>query len=320
MDKFKLKIEDKQLYLFLDNNQIAMNIKENTNKITKTIPCEVIYMGQVTEVDILENYIHLIDSSVSKIYIDKNNNTSVIMLPSKKLFFPDIVYLALCMFANFFQSENKYFLQSSVVKYDDEKSIMFIGEPNSGKTTLSVKLALTGNWDLISNDNVLVKMNEKSLNSIAGTKSVQLRLGGIKMFFPNLLPLINEKDKLNSRNEWDIKIYIDHILKNEGVSYADKSNISDIYFISTNQSNTLSIRDRELIDKKLLIYEQLTKQIRSNRYVFTSLAYPLPSFENEQYLLERYKMAESIATNVGIYELKGDVDKAVYQLRKKYEK
>ena len=36
--------------------------------------------------------------------------------------------------------KNCYFMQSSVVKYDDEHSIMLLGDPNAGKTTMAYSL------------------------------------------------------------------------------------------------------------------------------------------------------------------------------------
>lgn len=320
MKKFVVTIDNKKIFLFIDSEKIGNEFIFSDKKIIKTIPSEVLYLGEVSEIDEFENYLFYKNSNIKSIKINKENNISNLSLSEEHLFFPDLVYLILCMFANIFQNESKYFLQASVVKYDDNKSIMFIGEPNSGKTTMLSKLLLSGNWSLVSNDNVLVGLEADKLSTIAGTKSVQMRYGGIKMFFPEILKKIDLPVDLNEKNEWDVKIYIDSFLKSIGVKHEDKSIVTDIYLISTNKSENINIRKRESIDELLLMYEHLTKQIRSNRYVLTSFDYPIPSFENEKYSCERYNMAKKILQSTNFYDLKGDVDHAILRLRKAHEK
>ena len=75
-----------------------------------------------------------------------------------------------------------YFVQSSVVKYDDTHSIMLLGDPNSGKTSMAYSLMKNYGYSLISNDNVLINSNK----TICGTKDVQMRYGAIKLFFPEI--------------------------------------------------------------------------------------------------------------------------------------
>lgn len=320
LEKFKFTIENRNIFLFTDSKQVRETLINKSETLTKTIPCKVAYLGIVDSIDEPNNYLYYTISSKCNVKVNKELNISELSLSEINLFFPDLVYLIMCMFANIFQNENKYFMQASVVKYNDKESIMFIGEPNTGKTTLASKLLLTGNWSLISNDNVLVGLKNNKLNSISGTKNVQLRYGGIKMFFPEINLNNLNIEEIGKRDDWDIKIYIDDYLKKKKVVYAEDSFIKDIYLINTNKSQEAIIRRKELIDEILIMYEQLTKQIRSNRYVLTSFDYPIPSFENENYAIERYQTAKTIIENTGIYDLKGDVDQAVLKLRKKYEK
>lgn len=55
------------------------------------------------------------------------------------------------------------------------------------------------------------------------------------------------------------------------------------------------------------MYEELTKQIRSNRYVLVGLDYPIPSFEDEKYAQARYQMAKTIVNSASFHDAKGSV-------------
>ncbi|HHW69222.1 MAG TPA: hypothetical protein GX747_02620, partial [Tenericutes bacterium] len=289
----------------------------NSDTITKTIPVKIEYVEETDNIAENENILVYKNCSKTSVDIDVKNNISFLSMPEDNLFFPDIVYLAIGMIANKLQKEQKYFIQSSVVKNEKGNSIMFLGDPNSGKTTLASKLILTGNWSLVSNDNVIVKLEKDKLVTIAGTKSVQMRYGAIKLFFPQLLDKINTPKEIDTRDEWDIKIYVNDIFKEIGVKYSDESVVSDIYIINTVKNGDIFIREREAIDRNLLIYEHLTKQIRSNRYALTSFDRPMPSFEQEEYMQARYDMAKIISNSINIYETKGSVDNIIENIKAK---
>jgi len=317
--KFKIVVDNQTIYLYIDCVLTANALKTDFLKFTKTIPCEIFYLGDVKNILENQDYVFYKDSDTKFVSIDVEKNVSLLSLPKEKLFFPDIVYLIMCMFANKLQKENKFFMQSSVVANDDT-SIMFVGNPNAGKTSLASKLLMTGNWSLVSNDNVLVSMENDKFISLAGTKNIQMRYGGIKRFFPSILSLIPQPEDLHLRDEWDIKVYVDSFFKDFGISTIDKTHITDIYFINTYQASELIIKEKEEIDQLLLIYEQLTKKIRSNRYVLTSFDYPVPSFEDIKYAEMRYQMAKEIVKTTNVSELRGCLDQAVLELRRKHEK
>ena len=72
----------------------------------------------------------------------------------------------------------------------------------------------------------------------------------------------------------------------------------------------------ERIDEILLMYEHLTKQIRSSRYALTGFNFPLPSFENEKYLQNRYEISKQICESTNIYDARGTVDTLTRRLKK----
>ena len=320
MKKFAIIVDDKRVFFFIDSEKIANGLISSDKIITKTIPGTVVYLGEVPGIDEGKDYLFYQNSSVKFVNINREDNVSVLSFPEEQLFLPDLVYLLMCMFANIFQAENKYFLQASVVHYNEsESSIMFIGEPNSGKTTMLSKLLLSGNWSLVSNDNVLVGMEENSFSTFAGTKSVQMRLGAMNLFFPGLSEQVELPPDIESRDEWDVKVYIDDFLQSLHIGKVDISPVTDIYLINTGKSNTMSIRDREDIDQLLLLYDAFTRQIRGSRHVLTGFGYPMPSFENERYAQCRLALVQQVLQAVNIHDLRGDVDEATLMLRKNHE-
>lgn len=318
MEKFEIRVNNlAKIYLYTDSEMVKNEILFKENKITKTIPASVRYIGTVDSVSENADYIIYIKGQKSVVNIDKENNISFLSLPENELFFPDLVYLAIGMLANSLQKKSLYFMQSSVVKYNDNGSIMILGDPNAGKTTIAYKLMALYGWSLVSNDNVLVGLEDNQFKTYGGTKRVQMRLGSINLHCPELkdkIPPLKPSDL--EKSEWDVKVFIDDILESNGAKYADESTITDIYLVDTILSNKLFIREKEGIDKILAIYEHMTKQIRNNRYALVSFGCPLPSFEDEKYLQARYDMSKNIAACTNVYEAKGDIEQIVKRLKR----
>jgi len=318
MEKYLISINDiSTLALYTNINSINTKMQNNIESLTKTIPAIVKYCGKVSSITEDRNYITILEFDKKIINVNKDTNTASLFSPQDNFFFPDFVYLAIGMFANDLQSKGYYFVQSSVVKYDDKHSIMLIGDPNAGKTSLAYSLMKNNNYKLISNDNVLVTMKDGNLLTCCGTKMVQMRYGGIKLYFPEILPYVSVDEEDRKRDDWDIKLYIDKYLKERGFEFSDDSIVTDIYNITTFKSGDTFIRKREKIDEILLIYEHLTKQIRSSRYALPGYEYPLPSFEDERYLKERYDLATKICDNTEVYDARGTIDELSKRLVKK---
>ena len=317
MKKYVINIKDlSKLYIYTDMNKVCNKLSVSRN-MSKTIPATIECLGDVENIVENENYIVLLKSNTNYIEIDKERNISTLFALEDSFFFPDLVYLALCMFSNDLQKKRLYFIQGSVVKYDSNHSIMLVGDPNSGKTSMAYSLMKEYGYKLISNDNVLVDSNK----TVCGTKDMQMRLGSIKSIFQEILPFIKIDRDDENRNDWDIKVYItDYLIKNGFDISADESTITDIYNLSTYNNGGTFIKQREPIDELLLIYEQLTKQIRSNRYAIVSMNYPLPSFENEYYMKQRYDIALQMSNSINIYDAKGSIKTLTRKIGEKYEK
>lgn len=317
MEKLVIKINDlSKISLYTDIKSIITKLLNDISSLTKTVPAEVEYCGEAHEISENENYITILSFNKKMIDVNKEKNIANLFSPQDNFFFPDFIYLLIGMFANDLQKKDYYFVQSSVVKYDDEHSIMLLGDPNAGKTTMAYSLMKNYGYSLISNDNVLVHMSDGNLKTSCGTKSVQMRYGGIKLYFPEILPYVKLEDEDKNRNEWDIKVYIDEYLKNQGFHFSDDSIVTDIFNITTFKNGDTFIRSRERIDEILLMYEHLTKQIRSSRYALTGFDFPLPSFESEKYLQNRYEISKQICESTNIYDARGTVDTLTRRLKK----
>lgn len=318
MDKFIISINGlSELALYTDVDSIINKLLHKPESLTKTIPVNIVYYGKVSNIMEEENYIAINSFGKKIINVNKEQNSAHLFTPKDEFFFPDFVYLAIGMLANDLQRKGYYFIQSSVVKYDNQHSIMLIGNPNAGKTSMAYSLMKNNGYKLISNDNVLVSVDGDKLKTHCGTKTVQMRYGGIKLYFPEILSFVNVDEEDVGRDDWDIKLYIDDYLKSKGFAYADDSIVTDIYNITTYKSGDSFIRSRERIDEILLIYEHLTKQIRSNRYALTGFNFPLPSFEDERFLQQRYNMAKTICENTDIYDAQGTIEELSRRLVKK---
>lgn len=318
MEKYIIDVNGiSQLALYTDIESINLKMHNSMEALTKTIPARIVFCGEVSNLTECSNYITIFEFNKKIINVNKDLNIANLFSPQDEFFFPDFVYLAIGMLANDLQRKGCYFLQSSVVKYNDSNSIVLLGDPNAGKTSMAYNLMKNNNYKLIANDNVLVNVENGKLKTLCGTKTMQMRYGGIKLYFPEILPnvIIEEEDK--NRDVWDIKVYVDDYLRDNGFQYDDNSIVTDIYNISTFKSGDTFIRNRERIDEILLIYEHLTKQIRSSRYALTGFDFPLPSFEDKKYLQDRYNMAKEICENTHIYEARGTIDELSKMLVKR---
>ncbi len=312
MVKFCFIILDKKIFFYTDSKKCIEKMNEKKS-ILKTMPCEIVCLGETSSVLETENVICFLNTDEKNIRLDKEENMAFLFGKEEELFFPDIIYLAMGMFANVFQNEGKYFLQASAIKYNDSDSVLFLGDPGSGKTTIAYLIFRELGGKLISNDNVLVGMDvDGDFSTFVGSKSVQMRLGAIKLLLPELLEGINIPK--SDKNDMDIKLNMDKKLKNMGLEYADNSKVKNICLINTLKDSDAMLFQKELVDSRLKIYEHLTKQIRSNRYVITSFDYPLPSFEKDEFLQKRYDLTKKIVDDVNIIEGRGDVHQLVKKL------
>lgn len=319
MNEYILKLKNlAEIRIYSDIDSVNHKLEAHKS-VTKTIPVDIVSKGVVKEIDTNENYITVLKGYEKKVLIDVDKNTAHLftnMEDTEEFFFPDLVYLAISMFANIMQRKGYYFIQGSVVKYDDIHSVMFIGDPNSGKTSMAFNFIEEYRCSLISNDNVLVGIENNELKTIAGTKPMQMRYGAIKTSFPTILPTVEIDKTDQNRNPWDVKVYVDEYLKNINCQYADDSIVTDIYNIKAYKTGETFIKGKEQIDERLWIYEQLTKQIRSNRYVLVGYDYPIPSFESNEYMQERYNIAKQVTEITNIYDATGTVKELTKRIGK----
>ena len=170
MEKFILSVGDlSSISIYTDIEKVSKKLSE-TNQIKKTIPVTIKKCENANTIEEQNNYILILKNDKKYVDINKDLNIANILVKPEELFFPDITYLTIGMLANDLQSKGYYFIQSSVVKYDDEHSVMIVGDPGSGKTTMAYSLMKEYGFKLIANDNVLVSLTDNGLETYRGTK------------------------------------------------------------------------------------------------------------------------------------------------------
>lgn len=316
--KYDFIIADCCIHLYTDVSSVIKKIDTEPRTVLKTIPCNITKCGHFDQIVEDKNCVFILSGNEKMMDVDKEKNNATLISPVGEFRFPDFVYVLLGLFVNLLKDEKKYLLHSATVVDDNNRSIMLVGDPGSGKSTLAYHLIRNYNYKLISNDTTVLSMQDDKLRTITGTKQMQLRLGAVKLYFPDLLPSLEKED--STKNEWDCKPYINNILEAANVEFADESIVKSIFHITTAKDTELAIREEEEVDKRLYIYEQLIRQIRSTRNLIVGYNYPLPSFETEAVNLDIAALSKKIVDTTAIYDIRGSINEVAKEMVKRHEK
>jgi len=258
----------------------------------------------------------IFDSTLHNLEYDKNNNTSCVYSKEEKIRIPDITYIALIMFSKILQEKDKYLIHSSVVKYNYNDALMIVGDANAGKTSMAFKLIKDYNCKLISNDHAIIGLEDNKIKVYAGTKEIQMRLGALKMYFPDLCKKIND----NSENIWERKLVVNDYVDNSyfTTTEEDYSTLTDIFNISVYKNGDTFLRRKEDIDQLLFLYNNLSRHIKGTYNLIAGFNYPMPSIETQESLRNLADNCKIMSENCNIYEGKGTLDELSKTMIKKY--
>ena len=319
MKKIKFNIYDySTISIYTDINEVATEFIKHKDKIIKTIP--------ITDIKIEENKKESIDNNNS-IYIlhGQNNNISFdvysnsIFVSTKKdkIRIIDYIYMLLEMFANDLANTNKYLLHSSALKYDDNKSILLVGDANSGKSTLAYNLISKYDMQLISNDHTLIGQKNSVLTTLSGTKALELRYGVINKYFPTFKHLIND---CTQEELWSKKIVVNDYIEDYMISSIDQTIVSDIYHVDLCENGKCFLKTKDYIDQRLFLYEHLSKQLKGTYNLITGYDYPMPSIETPERLKTLNDQIKNYLQNTKVHMCKGSLDELSKAMVKKLEK
>lgn len=285
MQKVNISCGSVNVLMATDSNEIINFFLHNRESVWETIPGVDVKMVD-NDIELREPYIIYIDSNDREVTIDAKTNKAIIKFPVKKLFFPDLVYLVLSMMAKELNKTSKYFIHCSIVEKNN-KGIMIIGDPGSGKTTLSLYLSMNKNFSFVCNDRALLEFVDGVPYVTAGTLETCIRIGVIPQFFPMLMKKVNTSDL---ENPWNSRFYLDPEFKNLGIKIKSRTPITHVLFTLTYPTTAIQTRLEKYDNSKrqdvsiLKTMGCFSQYIRADNNMLISAEYPFPSFDTTELL------------------------------------
>lgn len=319
MKIIKLKIHNySTISIYTTIDEVANEFAKNKYKIIKTIPITDIKIeDSINEFVDNINTMYIVQGKDNTINFNVDSNSILITIKDKKIRILDYIYMLLQMFSNDLSNTKKYLLHSSALKYDDDRSILLVGDANSGKSTLAYNLISNYGMQLISNDHTLIGKEDSVLKTFSGTKPLELRCGVIDKYFPDFQFLIKDTPK---EELWSKKIIVnDHIDKNM-ISSNDKTIVSDIYQVDLCEGGNCFLKPKDYIDQRLFMYEHLSKQLKGTYNLITGYDYPMPSVETPEKLKILNNQIKDYLENVNVHMCKGSINELSKAVVKKLEK
>lgn len=314
-----LKIKDyATLKIYTTSKELKDKLVDTKSSIKRTIPITQSTYSMVNQCNItyLDSII-INNNSDKKMYYDKDYNVSMLYVNENDIRFPDLVYISLSMFSKILARQQKYLLHSSSLIHPSNNSFVLVGEANAGKTSLGYELMSKHHCKLISNDHTLIGIEEGQPKILGGTKEIQMRLGAIELYFPELYHKINT----NSEDKWNQKIVINNLIDSDLIldSLNDKAVLSDVFSINTTGLGASFIRQKDKIDEFLFLYESMSRIIKGSYNYITGFDYPMPSTEDEKTLYELSNLCKVIVEQCKVSEAKGSIKGLAKELVRRYE-
>lgn len=315
--EIKLKIKDyAELKIYTDSEKLKSKLTAANSSIMRTIPITSITVSLIPSAKICYFDAIIINNSDRKnMYYDKDYNVSILNAEVDEIRFPDIVYVALSIFSKILARNEKFLLHSSSLIDSSNNGMVLVGDANAGKTSLAYELMSKHDCKLISNDHSIIGMEKGIPMILGGTKEIQMRLGAIELYFPELYKKIN----ITSDDKWNRKIIVNEHVDPDLIldSNNDKAPLKNIFSISTAGTGESFVRQKDKIDEFLFMYESMSKIVKGTYNYITGFDYPMPSMEDEQTLFQLSNLCKIIAEECEVSEAKGSINGLANVLVKK---
>lgn len=319
---YEIKLNIKKyatLNIYTTSEKLKDKLVDIKSSIRRTIP-----ITDTSWKPVAKNSINFYDSIIinescnKNMTYDKENNLAILNIEDDAIRFPDLVYISLSMFSKILARQQKYLLHSSSLVHPSNNGFVLVGEANAGKTSLGFELMTEHNCKLISNDHSIIGVEDGIPKVLGGTKEIQMRLGAIELYFPELYKSIN----LECEDKWNKKLVVNDIVDTSLIlnSPNDEAVLSDVFSINTSNSGNTFIREKDNIDQFLYLYESMSRIIKGTYNYITGFEFPMPSVEDEKTLYELSNLCKTIVENANVYDSKGSVKGLAKELVKKYEK
>lgn len=318
--EIKLNIKNyATLNVYTTSRLIRDKLVDPKASIKRTIPITSVECTNVDKNDIsYSDAIIVNNSDTQKMFYDKDYNVAVLYTNERTIRFPDIVYISLTMFSKILAKKQKYLLHSSALMHPSNNSFLLVGEANAGKTSLGYELMSKHNCKLISNDHSIIGVENGMPKVLGGTKEIQMRLGAIELYFPELY----KKTNITCDDKWNKKIVVNDIIDPSLIldSNHDEAVLSDVFSINTANLGNSFIRQKDKIDEFLFLYDSMAKIIKGTYNYITGFDYPMPSIEDEKTLYELSNLCKTIVEQSHVSEAKGSIEGLAKDMVKRYGK
>lgn len=319
---YEIKLNIKKyatLNIYTTSEKLKNKLIDIKSSIKRTIPITDVTWKLVNK-DSINFYDSIIinESCNKSMNYDKECNTAILNVENDSIRFPDLVYISLSMFSKILARHQKYLLHSSSLVHPSNNGFVLVGEANAGKTSLGFELMTEHNCKLISNDHSIIGMEDGVPKILGGTKEIQMRLGAVELYFPELYKKID----LECEDKWNKKLVVNDIVDSSLIlnSTNDKAVLSDVFSINTSNSGNTFIREKDSIDQFLYLYESMSRIIKGTYNYITGFDFPMPSVEEEKTLYELSDLCKTIVEKSNVYDSKGTVKGLARELVRKYER
>ena len=319
---YEIKLNIKKyatLNIYTTSEKLKDKLIDIKSSIKRTIPITDASWESVDKNSINFYDAIIINESCNKnMTYDKENNLAILNIENDAIRFPDLVYISLSMFSKILARQQKYLLHSSSLVHPSNNGFVLVGEANVGKTSLGFELMTEHNCKLISNDNSIIGVEDGIPKILGGTKEIQMRLGAIELYFPELYKNID----IECEDKWNKKLVVNDIVDTSLIlnNTNDEAVLSDVFSINTSNSGNTFIREKDNIDQFLYLYESMSRIIKGTYNYITGFDFPMPSVEDEKTLYELRNLCKIIVENANVYDSKGTVKGLAKELVRKYEK
>lgn len=319
---YEIKLNIKKyatLNIYTTSEKLKNKLIDIKSSIKRTIP-----ITNATWKEVDKNSINFYDSIIvnescnKSMTYDKESNTAILNIENEAIRFPDLVYISSSMFSKILARQQKYLLHSSSLVHPSNNGFVLVGEANAGKTSLGFELMTEHNCKLISNDHSVIGVEKGIPKILGGTKEIQMRLGAIELYFPELYKNID----IECEDKWNKKLVVNDIVDSSLIlnNTNDEAVLSDVFSINTSNSGNTFIREKDSIDQFLYLYESMSRIIKGTYNYITGFDFPMPSVEDEKTLYELSNLCKTIVEKANVYDSKGSVKGLARELVRKYEK
>lgn len=319
---YEIKLNIKKyatLNIYTTSEKLKDKLIDIKSSIKRTIPITDASWESVDKNSINFYDAIIINESCNKnMTYDKENNLAILNIVNGAIRFPDLVYISLSMFSKILARQQKYLLHSSSLVHPSNNGFVLVGEANAGKTSLGFELMTEHNCKLISNDHSIIGVEDGIPKILGGTKEIQMRLGAIELYFPELYKNID----IECEDKWNKKLVVNDIVDTSLIlnNTNDEAVLSDVFSINTSNSGNTFIREKDNIDQFLYLYESMSRIIKGTYNYITGFDFPMPSVEDEKTLYELRNLCKIIVEKANVYDSKGTVKGLAKELVRKYEK